>query len=400
MRQRWLIALLMAGATSLAVAGDWRGSWDGTLYGYSGADALNGASVLNPGNRIANLAQHSDTAEARFDLKAATASWRFTALPILQVRTTDTSGRGNAAYLSRWRLGWRVAPAWSVSAGRELLNWGAAQFRSPSSPFYFDNGRTDPMRVLSGMDTAVLSWTPDPHRSLTLARIADSGHAAAVPDPWRDGWLARWAQRGEDWSGGLALAQAAGRAPFVGLNLQRTLDDAWLLYAEASSGTRSNALASPANAAQPFALQAESPRRSDWLLGASYTLDDGQSLYAEFLHDGHGYTAAQEQAWFARAAAAPSAAGMALGYAPSLLGRDYLHLVWQSNLMDSTGYWRAMATHSFTDGGNQLSGYAEYLLHGQVSLFVLGAFSPGGARREFSALLRRSLTVGVKLALP
>ena len=90
----------------------------------------------------------------------------------------------------------------------------------------------------------------------------------------------------------------------------------------------------------------------------------------------------------------------ALGDAPPLLGRDYLHLVWQSNPMDRDSYWRAMATHSLSDGGNEFSGYGEYVLTGQLTIYLLGVLPVGNVQQEFSSLLRQSVTAGLKLALP
>ncbi|MDD5471796.1 MAG: hypothetical protein PHP05_07775, partial [Sideroxydans sp.] len=116
--------------------------------------------------------------------------------------------------------------------------------------------------------------------------------------------------------------------------------------------------------------------------------------------DGHGYSAAQQESYFARAATSPMLAGLALGLAPRLLGRDYLHLVWQSNLMESEGYWRLMATRNLTDHSGSLSGYGEHTLSTRISAFVVGQYAFGDARQEAGALFTRSLTLGLKVALP
>lgn len=380
---------------------DWRTSRDGTLYGYANGTSLRGDSVLNPGNLVARMPQHSATAEARFNFRAEDESLRLTLRPIVLAqdnRNAFGSEQRNEAWLSQWQLRLRASEAWSMSAGREVLNWGPAQFRSPSSPFYFDNGRSDPMRELSGVDALKVSWTPDMEDTLTLAYVTGSGHVAR--DAWRDSWLLKADRRGGDWAGGLALAHTPGQGAFLGAHGQFAAGDALLLYAEASSSTRADALLSPADAALPFGSVAKSSRRSDALAGAAWTFDNGQSVNVEYLYSGHGYRAAEESAYFARAAATPLQAGQALGFAPPLLGRDYLHLVWQSNLMESGGYWRMMATHSFTDHGNELSGYGETVLAGDVSIFALAVLPLGSARQEFSSLFRRSLTAGLKIALP
>ncbi|MDD2914196.1 MAG: hypothetical protein PHP70_02655 [Gallionella sp.] len=385
----------------VAAASAVESSWDGSLYGYANNMNLRGDSALNPGNRIARLPQNSATAEARFNVKAENDTLRLTLRPIVLVqdnRIVFGSQRQNEGYLSQWQVRLRAAEAWSVAAGREVLNWGPAQFRSPSSPFYFDNGRSNPMRELSGVDALKVSWTPDMENTLTLAHITGSGHVAR--DVLHNSWLLKAERRGGDWAGGLALAHTPGQSAFLGMHGQLTAGDALLLYAEASSSTRANALQSSVDSALPFSIAAKSSRQTDALAGAAWTFDNGQSLNAEYLHSGHGYRAAEESAYFSRAAASPLLAGQALGDAPPLLGRDYLHLVWQSNLMESGGYWRAMATHSFTDSGNELSGYGELALTGYITAFALVVLPAGNARQEFSSLYRRSVTAGLKIALP
>jgi hypothetical protein len=79
------------------------------------------------------------------------------------------------ASLSQWQLRAGLTETVALSLGREVMNWGPAQFRSPSSPFYFDNGRANPSRELSGVDAAKLAWTPDASTFLSLAWVEDSG---------------------------------------------------------------------------------------------------------------------------------------------------------------------------------------------------------------------------------
>ena len=379
----------------------WHTSWDGTLYGYANNMKLRDNSLLNPGNQIARLSQNSATAEARFDFKADSNSLRFTMRPIVSVqddRNALGNQRVNDGYLSQWQLRFRTSEAWSIAAGREVLNWGPAQFRSPSSPFYFDNGRSNPLLELSGVDTLKLSWTPDMQRTVTLARINGSGHVSQ--DIWRNSWLLKADQRSDNGAIGLALAQTPGEGMFLGAHGQLTASDALLLYSEASSSTRANALKSPTDITIPFRVESESPRQFTILAGAAYTFNNGQSVNAEMMYYGHGFSAQDDEAYFSRATISPLLAGQALGYAPPLLGRDYLHLVWQSNLMETGGYWRIMLTHGFTDNSNELSGYGEIALTGHVTAFALGALPAGNARQEFSSLYSRSLTAGVKVALP
>lgn len=391
---KWLaLAGLLLAAN--AVAEEWNTSWDGALYGYATHTAPRNDSLLNPGNQLARIPYNSNTTEARFNFIAEQENLRFTARPIVLHQNNSLNNQKDT-YLSLWQLRLRAEDNWSIAAGREVLNWGPAQFRSPSSPFYFDNGRSNPMRELSGVDALKVSWNPDMQRTLTIAHLTGSGHLAQ--DLWRNSDLLKADQRGDDWAGGLALAQTPGQGIFAGLHGQYSANDAWLLYGEAASSTRAHSLQSPADPNLPYSILPRSARQTVMLAGISWTFDNGQALNAEYLHDGHGYSPAEQTAYYRRASTSP--AGMALQFAPPLLGRDYLHLVWQSNLMESGGYWRMMATHSFSDHGNELSGYSEFSLNRQVTVFMLGALPAGGTQQEFSSLLRYSVTAGIKVALP
>ena len=406
---KW-IAFVIGATVSLAAtaqAGEstaWRAGWDGTLYGYASAIRLQPDSVLNPDNQLARMADRSAAAELRLNLKLESDSLRVTVRPILFARTShiayDGSETENGAYLSQWQLRVRAAEAWNVAVGRDVLNWGPAQFRSPSSPYYFDNGRSDPMRELSGMDSVKLSWTPNRQSSLTLAYVAASGHDAPDDDPWKNSWLVKFDQRGDDWTYALIAANAPDRPAFYGAFGHFTLSDAVMLYGEIGSSSVSPNLESSSDPSVPFAAKKNSSREATALIGASYTFEDGTSLAAEYLHDGHGYTSAQEDAYFERAAATRANAGLALGLQPRLLGRDYLHLVLQSNVMDEGGFWRLMYTHGFTDSGDELSAYAETVLSRHVTAFVTAVLPHGNAQQEFSSLYRNSVTLGLKFALP
>lgn len=396
------VGLLMVATTASADESNWNTSWDGTLYGYANAMTLRADSVLNPSNQIASIAKRTETGEVRFNLKVESEDVRFTARPIIAARNqrkTLGATQKNEGYLSQWQLRVRAAEGLNVAAGREVMNWGAAQFRSPSSPFYFDNGRSDPMRELVGMDTVKLTWTPDMQSSFTLARVVGTGRVASSIDEWRNTWLFKADRRGDGYAVGVVAAKAALNAAFYGAHGQASIDDETLLYAEVGSSEQVSALQSPADFAQPFSVLPASPRRNTVLVGATYTLPDGQSLTAEYLRDNNGYTTAQEAAYFSRASSSPVLAGQALGMAPRLLGRDYLHLVWQSNLMESEGYWRMMYTRSLTDGGHEMGAYGETTLSERISGFATVVVSSGKATQESSSLFSRSITAGMKVAL-
>ncbi len=383
-----------------------RAAWDGMFYGYANSTRLRSDSVLNPGNRVAGLAQRGAVAELRinFKMEEESETVRLTARPILSVAVTHNgfgAQHDSDAYFSQWQLRARVAEEWTVAAGREVLNWGPAQFRSPSSPFYFDNGRSDPLRELSGRDALKVSWTPDRQHSVSLLRLVGAGHDAPSPDALRTGWLAKFDRRGDNWAAALLTLKAPDLGAFHGAYGQIAASDALMLYGEIASSARAVALQSPTDPEQPFMLQKPSARSTTALIGANHTFEDGKSLIAEYLHDGQGYTPAAESAYFQRAVASPEVVlGLALGLAPRLLGRDYLHLIWQSNMLDERGYWRLMYTQSLSDGAREIAAYGETVLTRKIVAYGLAVLPQGNARQEFSTLVDSRITLGLKIALP
>jgi hypothetical protein len=399
LRIRLLIAGLLVSGAVMAEEANWRTSWDGTLYAYGNSTVLRDDSVLSPDNQIARLPQRSDVAELRFGFKIENETVRVTARGIGSTRETRNAfGQTSRSegYMSQWQLRVRTGEAWNVAAGRDVLNWGAGQFRSPSSPFYFDNGRTDPLRELVGVDMVKASWTPDMQNSAHLVRVVRSGYGAAQPDSWRNSWLLKLDQRSDELAYGMVVVKAPHLGAFYGAHGQYTLSDALMLYGEFGSSVLPVVLQSPADAAQPYAVQSPSPRRNAALAGSSYTFENGQSLMAEYLHDGHGYTKEEERAYFQRATAQ---LGLPLALMPRLLGRDYIHAVWQSNMMSETGYWRMMYTRNLTDNGNEFAAYGETTLHPHLSIYGLVLLPLGGVRQEAGALFTRSVTVGFKSSM-
>lgn len=374
-----LAALMLCACTSAASASDLDASWDATLYGYADSQKLRADSAVNPG--VARLAQRADNIEARIDVKAQNDASRFTARPILALRNSSNAfgaGRHNEAYLSQWQIRLQAADGVNLSAGREVMNWGPAQFRSPSSPFYFDNGRTDPMRELTGMDALKLSLTPDMQNSVHVAYVKGRGYSAQ-PDSWQHSWLAGFERKSGANSWGLVGVKPQYLPAFFGAHAQRSIGDEATVYAEAGSSA--------------LALPPPSPRRTTALAGINYTFENGLSSALEYLHDDRGYDRQQLAAYFL--AAAPI-----LAMPPPLLGRDYLHLVVQSNPMEADGYWRLMYTRNLTDLGCEIAGYGETVLAGQLSAYLLASLPVGDAHQEFSSLMQSRLTAGLKFALP
>ena len=384
------------------------------VWGYGSALGRISDSPFNPNNRVADLPSVQWTAETRINLRLRHDDTELVLRPRL-MQQHNVGNRGESdhgeAYLAQGFIRQRLGTAWTLTAGRELLTWGPGNFRSPSNPIYFDAGKTNPLRDVSGVDLARISVTEGAF-SATVARVFSDGHLVdkPLPDPVT---LAKFDLRGDNTQFSAIAATGINDAPFFGAFAQATLGDAWLVYGEIGSGRRRHDLQANPLAGWPFVSQSPSPRKTTALLGASYTLENGQTLALEWLHDGHGYRRSESRAVFAKVdaladayLAAPGgpmaglqlrAIGQSLGQAPALLGRDYLALQWQSNPQESESFWRLNWNANLTDRSHQFTAYYERNLSQRWSAFVVLGAQQGPRDSEAERLWDRRLSLGVKL---
>jgi hypothetical protein len=402
--------------------------YSGTLetWFYDTVQQRQAPSLLNPANAVAHLPGTQQTGEARAQVQGKSDALDFTLRLRSVAQRNGDEGAGNAdatvtdTYFSQAYARARLPGGWSASAGRMLLTWGPGNLRSPSNPFYYDAGRTQPLRELSGLDAASLLYSTSAY-TLQAIHVLASGHTSGSQAEnfsgsqtgairYNGNDVLKFDTHADTWLASAILSQQPGNTPYAGSYAQWTVNDAWLLYGEAGSGRRPYALAPGAAAsALPLVTSRPSPRATTALGGASYTLENGQTFNLEYLYDGHGYTRGEEARYFLAAgnaaalpgapASGPGAAilGQAAGTAPVLLARDYLAAIWQSNPQDSTLYWRGMWTGNLADHSAQWTGYVEKNINKRTSLFASVTVNTGSAGSEFPTLLRHTLTVGVKL---
>lgn len=390
-------------------AENWRKSWDATLYFYPEFINLDDGSILNPANSIAKLPESSVTAEARGSFELESRKYRLYLRPIASLIRTDEDGYDQEQlYLNQWQARVSVFDDFAFSVGRQLLNWGPGQFRSPSSPFYFNNGRTNPLRELSGIDDIQLFWSPGPRSSVLIAYVTGSGHRLGDGNPWRDSYLVKTELRRDVWTAGLVVAEIPDQKTFFGGYGQWTISDGWLAYGEFGSGSLSGRLAVPEDPLEPWFVEQPSARGTSFLVGAMYTLTNGQSLSAEYLRYDLGYSSTESSRFFQQAKSAATLPtpqrtqelGTALSFSPDLLRTNYLHLIWQNNMLSGDTYWRLMYSHNLDDNSGETSLYAEHYLSGGLSCYLLGSLFHGSATTEFGSLIDNRLLVGLRLALP
>jgi hypothetical protein len=392
-------------------------SFDGQAYLYGEGLARTPNSLLNPGNSTVHLANLTLTGELRPNAQATSQYLDITLQPRLTTVYQNGGVDEEEALRGYFRQAFgRVKPVENVSvtAGRELLTWGPAFFRSPSNPFYFNNARIDPIRELPGIDLVRVSYAPTSNWNITAGGVLDSGHDLVANDSYRDAAFVKVDYRANDYLGSLVVAGLQGESAFVGGYAQATVNDAILLYGEfGSSSSRTGLDIQPVNSLSQFNPSLESGREATALLGGSYTFENGQSIYAEYLYNGFGYSNSNERRYFnaARLANAESVLGYPLaglaaeniGYAATrandLLGQHYLYLQYQNNPSQGGTIWRIMAAENLVDHSAQLSFYLEQNVTDRISLFALGLGNIGPHSSEFGSLFRESITVGLKVFL-
>lgn len=395
----------------------------GEAYLFGQSQSLYADAPFNPDNRFLGLPKDGARAETRLELRGAGDELDF------KLRVRGVAGRYDCdcdersysdLYASQAYLRWRLSPSTSVNLGRQLLTWGPASFRFPSNPFYFDAGRTEPLRELAGLDVVGVS-THRGNWSLHATQIFSSGHVGGTEGEdfsgsqigstrYRRTSLVRLEMQREAWNLGLVGANQQSGAGFVGGYTAYDLNDAWRVWSEAGWGKRPWSIAADVDGAA-YAVTSPSASAATLLVGAGYTLLNGQSVQLEYLYDGHGLSLGEERTYFdtaIRASAeldgplagqAAATLGQGLRYVPVSLSRRYLAAAWQSSPQDSRFFWRAMWTYNVTDRSHQPSVFAEYSFSERASWTLNFVFNHGSRRSEYGSLLRNSLTVGLKINL-
>ncbi len=392
-------------------------SFDGQAYTYGEGLARTPKSPLNPGNSTVSLANLTVTGEVRPN---AQVSSQFVDMVLKPRLSSVYEGGGGLdeetlrGYLNEGYVRAKPTDEINVVAGRQVLTWGPAFFRSPSNPYYFDNARLDPIRELPGLDLTRVSYAPSSNFSLSGGVVYDSGHDLIAHDAYRQSFLLKADYRGVNYLGSLIIASLQHQQLFIGGYAQATANDAILMYGEFGSASNKSGLdISPSGMPSEFVDGVDSGREATALVGGSYTFENGDSVYLEYLYNGYGYSPKGERAYFRQAGVANTQAllggslgGLGLeniGYAATraqdLLGRHYVYAQFQNSQSQGGTLWRIMAAENLEDLSTQLSFYYEYNLSDRVSLFALGVANLGAHGSEFGSLFRESLTLGAKVFL-
>jgi hypothetical protein len=181
-------------------------------------------SLLNPGNRIAELPSWRATAEARLDLRKDFGAFDILLAPHLIGEAYTVQNDDKPAAEGRLRLAQgfvrRKSGSHTFVLGRERLTWGPANFRSPSNPWYFDSGRTDPLALTHGLDLARATVGSGQYRT-TIGYVA-AAREVPTAGPNRQSAFLKFDQQGSDHLASVVLVkptekgEAEDNAFFIG----------------------------------------------------------------------------------------------------------------------------------------------------------------------------------------
>lgn len=394
------------------------------LLGYRTGRAAAEAAPFNTGNGYAALAGRVDTAEWRADLSlhGLPACQAALALRARVTREGDpapgrTADSAQDLYARTGGLVCGLGEAWDLRAGRFVLAWGNATFRSPSNPFFWDTGKTDPVRETVGRDMVALGWRSADGWALSILAVGPPNRRTTLGGPEVPAVALRVEHTGAAHSAGLVLSRHEGRPAQLGAYLTWTASQALIIYGEGAWRRGSNGLY-PVPATDTAlgwrydSLPGDGRRRATVLAGAAYTLASGWTLTGEALLDEDGYSDAQ-RVWARSAAEVADAAlqatpGPATQQAGALIaaalqpglqsqGRHQLFVQLQRSEWGSRAdfalRWAWDADHRASTWSASLT----YFLTPRTELLALGLVN--GDSAVDARVLRRSLLLGLRLAL-
>jgi hypothetical protein len=274
---------------------------------------------------------------------------------------------------------------------------------SPSNPFFSENGRDNPVREIAGMDFVRGVWLPG--GGWTASWIVNTGpgeHHLSGRD-WHPSQAAKVDYIGPEASGAVLYHEGKDESPSVRGYAQWTASDALLAYGEASLSKGTHAL-------YPNDGRLESTRKGTpnlipmLLLGGSYTLESGPTLYLEYIFNGEGYNESEADQSFDLAHRFGEAVDE--GLIPSgtelpnlrrkLLRRNYLFFQYvQTDIQDKIDVILRWA-ENLDDRSSLLTGFAEYAVGDQLRLFGFTTWGAGGNRDEFGSLIRFQGILGIE----
>lgn len=346
-------------------------------------------------------------------------------------------------YINEWLVRINILDRIFASYGRENLQWGPSFLFSPSNPFFYDNGRSNPYMEISGMDFARLVIVP--HMLWTTSFIVNTEQGRNIStEPFKETYAVKIDYTGSQNYASLILSQKDDKNT-VGYFGGWTVSDAILLYSEGSMRQGSDALYParrnpslvqsfletiiPAGSdVRPFLDRYTVLREAEMrktrtddsdifpiiLVGGAYTFEDSSTLTLEYMYNSPGYNEDEADLYYTLRGNA-AFAYVDMGAFPKLLGQYTLYQTGYTGLrflrknyamlqyfkgnifnkLDTTFRW----TQNIDDGSAQFLGLMSYTLGNRFELFSSGVLNAGKEESEFGTFIDYQIMLGLKYSM-
>jgi hypothetical protein len=376
-------------------------------------------SHLNPGNELAQLDNFQQGTRLRSKLTARYGGFSAKLSPRFGYFLSNQQNDNNLVIVEHYFQDWLAQYATddlSLSYSRELLYWGPSLFASPSNPFFSNSNQTNPFIEPGAQDFVQLQYFHDYSNTLALIGSLARGRSSLVTPDFQKTVALKFDHRGKDYAlSAVAAYRDTDGLPQGGLFGQWTLNDSTLLYFDLGMKGKGYGLY-PRAADTPLGYELVSSGDGrgwfvDFLVGSSYTFDNGDVVNLEYRHSNEGYSSSNTAAYRQMA---ENAASLLVGPDPGLQGlaagtlaqassvqlrslnQHYLYANYRMHEVVDDLSVNLLYSQNLQDGGAQLVPIIEYNLFGNVNLAGNLVFNLGGSNTEFGGYLNNIYFLGVK----
>jgi hypothetical protein len=378
------------------------------------------SSLLNPENQLARIPAGDGTFELRPNMRWTQGRFTLIAKPRFAGVITGGGTQPDSAdiFMQEWAV--RVTPVrgFTLSYGREVLQWGPSMSISPSNPFFMANGRDNPIKEIGGADFLRAIYSPNSKYSISYLWNTAPGRSQPGAGPFRRIQALKVDYTPRSASASFIVSKKDGAPARLGGFFQITASNALLLYAEGSLHLGSEALYPYQDASggiwQMAALKSGFDHvYSTSVLGGAYTLGSGATLTAEYIVNRDGYSNLEASRYFqlseknsqllfsAASQSGTAAATLTAALNPGLLmlRRNYFFFQFLRTNYRQRADLMLRYTANADDRSGTLAAYATINCTDRVQFFVLGMVNQGGSQTEAGRLLRHQAMTGIRFFL-
>ncbi len=384
-------------------------------------------SSQNPDNDFLGLYRSQAHAELRPDINFIGSRYQLMLKPRFSYDhwwhksgvSEDDDKSQHDIYLNEGLFQLELTPTLFTSYGRENLQWGPSYLRTPSNPFFRDNGRDNPKKEVEGKEFLKFVYLPNDWMTVSVISHLQQGGMRAETSVTDTDFKHQHALKldmiGADYNASLVLSKQEGGNETLAGFVQATLNDALLAYFDGALKRGNHALYPRLDSAHPLGgafvpqYNNTTEQRFIGIAGASYTLENSATLSLEYMYNGAGYNDTEAANYYTLRQHAgdnlhhPTLGGLArtnLGAALdpglALLRRHYLLLQYAFNEMGNNLSYTLRWTANLDDQSNKLTLISEYAYNDHLQLFLIGGYNQGRSDSEFPSPLRSSLMLGLE----